>query len=159
MWKQFIREYLSFTKKERRGILVVLGLVIICLLIPFLYSLFIHNKTYEHSAFDKEISKLKIQQADSSSGKKYFNKNFDENNYTNYYEPSEKKYYSKPDAEEFYFDPNTASVNDWVRLGVKQKTAETIQKYLSKGGHFYKPADIAKIWGLHKDDIDRLLPY
>ncbi|HUS03756.1 MAG TPA: helix-hairpin-helix domain-containing protein, partial [Chitinophagaceae bacterium] len=37
--------------------------------------------------------------------------------------------------------------------------AETIQKYLSKGGHFYSPEDISKIWGLHKDDVERLLPY
>ena len=72
---------------------------------------------------------------------------------------SEKNYYTKSKGEVFYFDPNTATVSDWMRLGIREKTAETIQKYISKGGHFYKPDDIGKIWGLHKDDIDRLLPY
>ncbi len=159
MFKQFIKEYLSFTKKERAGIIILLALIIICLFAPFLYPYFIHPKTYDHSQFDKEIAQLKIQQADSVTAKKYINKNFDENNYTNYYEPTEKNFYTKPKGELFYFDPNTASVEEWKRLGIKEKTGETIQKYVSKGGHFYKPEDISKIWGLHKDDVDRLLPY
>ena len=159
MFKQFLKEYLSFTKKERTGIFILLALIIVCLFIPFLYPFFIHPKTYDHSQFDKQIAQLKIQQADSISEKKYFSKNFDQDNYTNYYEPSEKNYYTKPKGEVFYFDPNTATVSDWKRLGIREKTAETIQKYISKGGHFYKPEDISKIWGLHKDDVERLLPY
>jgi len=159
MWKQFLHEYLSFTKKERTGIFILLALIILCLLLPFLYPYFIHHKTYDHSQFDKEISQLKIQHTDSLTDKKYYNKNFDENNYTNYYEPSEKNYYTKPKGEVFYFDPNTASASDWKRLGIRDKTIETILKYLSRSGHFYKPEDISKIWGLHKDDIERLLPY
>ena len=158
MWKQFIREYFNFTKKERTGIFLVLVLIIACLSTPFLYPYFIHHKIYDHSQFDKEIAQLKIQKADSSN-KKYSNKNFDENNYANYYEPSEKNDYTKAKGEVFYFDPNTASINDWKRLGIREKTAETIQKYISKGGRFYKPEDMTKIWGLRKDDIDRLLPF
>lgn len=128
-------------------------------MLPFLYPFFNRQKKYDPSQFDKEISKLKIKPADSVTNKKYFNKNFDRDNYANYYEPSEKNYYTKPKAEVFYFDPNAATADDWKRLGIRDKTAETIQKYLAKGGHFYKPEDITKIWGLHKDDIDRLLPY
>ena len=159
MWKQFIREYLSFSRKERAGIFILVSIIIICILLPFLYPYFIHHKQYDHSEFEKEISALKIKQADSSKEKIYTYKNFDENNYTNYYEPSEKNYYPKTKAEVFYFDPNTASADDWKRLGIRDKTIETIQKYLSKGGHFYKPEDISKIWGLHADDAERLIPY
>ncbi|MDB5221995.1 MAG: hypothetical protein JWN83_662 [Chitinophagaceae bacterium] len=159
MWKHFLKDYLSFTKKERTGIIILLALILVCLFAPFLYPYLIRQGIYDHSQFDEEVAQLKIQQPDSSSAKKYFNKNFDENNYNNYYEPSEKNYYTKSKAAVFYFDPNTASQDDWKRLGVRDKTVEIIEKYLSKGGHFYKPGDIAKIWGLHQDDIDRLLPY
>lgn len=159
MWKQFLREYLSFTKKERTGIFIVIIIISICLVLPFLYPYFDREKSYDDSVFEKEISQLKKLQADSIAGNKYYNKNFDENNYANYYEPSEKNYYGKSKGAVFYFDPNTASIGDWRRLGISEKTAETIQKYLSKGGHFYKPEDIGKIWGLRKDDIERLLPY
>ncbi|MDQ6757026.1 MAG: helix-hairpin-helix domain-containing protein [Bacteroidota bacterium] len=159
MWKNFVKEYLSFTHKERSAIFILIAIIVVCLFLPFAYPYFTHKQNYDHSQFDKEISRLKIKEADSSSDKKYYSKNFDENNYHNYYEPSEKNYYTKPKAEVFYFDPNTASANDWKRLGVREKTIETIQKYLSKGGHFYKPEDISKIWGLRPDDVERLIPY
>ena len=158
MPKSFIKEYLSFTKKERTGIFILLALIIICITAPFFYPFFIYQKSYDHTQFDKEISQLKVQQADTSSDKKYYSKNFDENNYNNYYEPSEKNY-SNHNSEVFYFDPNTASADDWKRLGIKDKTVATIQKYISKGGHFYKPEDIRKIWGIRPDLQERLIPY
>jgi competence ComEA-like helix-hairpin-helix protein len=157
MWKYFIKEYLSFTKKERTGIFILLLIILICILLPFLFPYFISQKTYDHSQFDKEIAKLKIQQADTTN--RNYNSKFDENNYANYSEPNYKNDYTKLKGELFYFDPNTASVDDWKRLGIRDKTAQTIQKYINKGGHFYKPEDIGKIWGLHRDDIDRLLPF
>jgi competence ComEA-like helix-hairpin-helix protein len=161
MLKHIIHEYLSFTRKERAGIITILGLIIVCLSAPFIYPFFYRDKTYHRSQFDKDVVRLKIKQADSA-GKYPYNsrdRNFDENNYANYYEPSQKSYYSRPKAELFFFDPNTASAEEWKRLGIRDKTAEAIQKYISKGGHFYRPADIGKIWGLHKDDVDRLLPF
>ncbi len=157
--KSFIKEYLTFSKKDRTGIFILLAIILICISLPFVYPYFINSKIYDYTEFDKEIARLKIQQTDSVRDKSNYNKNFDENNYTNYYEPSNKNYYAKPKGEVFYFDPNTASVSDWTRLGVKDRTIQTIKKYLSKGGHFYKPEDIGKIWGLHKNDVERLLPY
>ncbi len=59
----------------------------------------------------------------------------------------------------FDFDPNTLSGDGWKRLGLKDRTIQTIQKYLSKGGKFKKAEDINKIWGLHPQDVQRLLPY
>jgi len=163
MWKQFLHEYLSFSKKERTGIFIVLALICFCLSAPFFYSYFIHRKQYDHSQFDKEVAELKFKLADTAIGKNFYNRdgypNGSGDNYTDNYDRSEKNYSPKIKGEVFYFDPNTATVNDWKRLGIRDKTAETIQKYISKGGHFYKPGDITKIWGLHKDDIDRLLPY
>ena len=66
------------------------------------------------------------------------------------YSPADKKKYEIIKAAVFYFDPNTISSEDWRRLGVRDKTITTIQKYLSKGGRFKKPEDIAKIWGLSR---------
>ena len=159
MWKQFVREYLAFSKKERSGIFILLALISLCLAAPFFYPYFIHHKPYDHSRFDKEIARLKWRKTDTISGKKFYSMDRYRGGYDDTRYSSEKNYYTKSKGEVFYFDPNTATVSDWMRLGIREKTAETIQKYISKGGHFYKPDDIGKIWGLHKDDIDRLLPY
>ena len=45
------------------------------------------------------------------------------------------------------------------RLGLQDNTINTILKYRSKGGHFWKADDLRKIYSLRKDDADRLIPY
>lgn len=158
MFRRFVTEYLTFSKKERKGIFILLGIVLTASVGYFLVPLFIQHKNYSHADFEKEITSLKIKQQDTS--RKFYANNFDENNYQNYYQPSERNYSRyTPKGELFYFDPNTASADEWKRLGVRDKTISTIQNYLSKGGHFYKPEDIGKIWGLHEDEVQRLLPY
>lgn len=154
---KFLAEYFSFTRKERTGVITVLALTGLLVFLPFLFPYFIPKKKYDHSRFEKEIAALKIKQSDS--GTKRFS-HFDENHSPEFYQPSEKSYYSKqPRGELFYFDPNKLPVEGWKRLGIREKTANTIQNYISKGGRFNKPADIAKIWGLHEDEVNRLLPY
>ncbi|MGG9961752.1 ComEA family DNA-binding protein [Ferruginibacter sp. SUN106] len=157
MWKQLLSSYFSFTKKERTGIFILLFLIIVFTLLPFLYPLFIKSKTVDSTVFEKEIATLKIKQQDTAN--QYVKKNFDEDNYPNYYQPAENNYNTKNKGELFYFDPNTATTADWQRLGVKDKTIAIIQNYVNKGGHFYKPEDISKIWGLHPDEVQRMIPY
>src|SRR5205085_1044990 len=59
----------------------------------------------------------------------------------------------------FYFDPNTLNAEGWQQLGLREKTATTIVKYVSKGGRFRQPEDIGKIYGLSQKDYLRLLPF
>ena len=157
MFKKIVSDYFTFTKKERRGTIVLLLLILFFVSLPFLYPLFIKSKTADASALKKEIATLKIKQQDTV--RQFTQRNFDEDNYQNYYQPSEKNYAKNFKGELFYFDPNTATAADWQRLGLRDKTIATIQNYLSKGGHFYKPEDIGKIWGLHTDEVQRLIPY
>ena len=62
-------------------------------------------------------------------------------------------------AELFSFDPNIISKKEWMKLGLRSKTINTIQHYLEKGGHFYKPGDLGKIYGLNPAEYARLEPY
>jgi competence ComEA-like helix-hairpin-helix protein len=155
--KKYIPAYLSFTRKERMGILAILLLVLLFTILPFLFPFFIRSKPVDHSAFEKEIARLNIKEMDSAAA---YQKNYDNDAEYMQYPLSEKKQYNRPaKGELFYFDPNTLPVDGWVRLGIREKTANTIKNYLSKGGRFYKPEDIAAIWGLHEDEVKRLLPY
>ena len=158
MWKRFLSEYLDFTKKQRNGTVLLLVLIVLLIIVPFLFPFFIHPKTYDHSAFEKEIASLKIKQVDTTA--KYQRK-YSDDDHPPYYEPSEKNYASKQSwkGELFYFDPNTLDEAGWKKLGVRDKTIATIKNYLSKGGKFYKPEDIAKIWGLSDEDKERLIPF
>ncbi len=156
MWKNFAKEYFSFTRKERMGIYTLLVIIFLCIMIPFFFPFFIPQKKIDHNEFDKAISDLKIREDTSTSiikpGRNY---TFSYNN--NY--PNSSKTYRPVQGELFYFDPNTISGSDWKRLGIRDKTIATIEKYISKGGHFYKAEDISKIWGLRAEEVSRLLPY
>ncbi|HXR84541.1 MAG TPA: helix-hairpin-helix domain-containing protein [Hanamia sp.] len=152
MWQPF-KEYFNFTKKERHGIFYIVSIIFILIILPFLFPFFTKEERIDFSEFEKEIAQLKID----SSSKKTYSRNDEE--YYNDFTPSHKKYETSQPVELFYFDPNTATVTDWINLGVKPRTAEAIQKYISKGGKFHKAEDIKKIWGLSEKDAERLIPY
>lgn len=157
MWKLFLKNYFNFTRKERKGVIIIVTLILFFILIPFFYPLFIKQKSTNYNDFENEIAALNIKKNDSAKDKTNA-KNFDNELYDDH-SLTEEKNYKIIKAEIFYFDPNTASSDDWKRLGVKDKTIHTIQNYLSKGGRFYKPGDIKKIWGLSSSDAQRLMPY
>ncbi|WP_288071577.1 helix-hairpin-helix domain-containing protein [Hydrotalea sp.] len=59
----------------------------------------------------------------------------------------------------FYFDPNTIDSTGMVQMGLRQKLIQTILHYRNKGGKFFKPEDIRKIWGLFPEEANAMLPF
>lgn len=117
------------------------------------------SPTQIDTAWMAAVKKLEIKIADSSND--YYQKNDDENTSAYQYDRKKSNHYESNTVkgELFYFDPNTISTSDWKRLGVRDKTIKTIENYLSKGGHFYKPDDLQKIYGFRANDYDRLKSY
>ncbi len=154
MFKEQIREYFTFTRKERRGIIILL---IAILFMWFLPDFFSKKEATVPEEKKKEIIKEaallgNVQQADSAGSRIAAADDFKET----LYEPKREE---NIPATLFEFDPNTLSPEGWKRLGLHEKTIRTIQNYLSKGGRFYKAEDIGKIYGLRKEEYERLLPY
>jgi DNA uptake protein ComE-like DNA-binding protein len=58
-----------------------------------------------------------------------------------------------------FFDPNKLDEEEWENLGVRPKTAQTIVRYVSKGGRFRKPEDLRKIWGMDESLCRKLIPF
>src|SRR5690606_7965237 len=61
-------------------------------------------------------------------------------------------------AKLFFLDPNTASLNDFIQLGLRPKVAQNMVNYRNKGGKFDKKEDLAKIYTLSQEDYQRLAP-
>jgi competence protein ComEA len=154
MWNQFIKDYLTFTKKERVAVLVLLALIFLVVILPYLWPAkkIIQPNKKEMKELQTQLAKL--LKPDSSS--KAFN---EKEEGPAIYNRSATSNDRKIKAALFYFDPNTLSAEGWRRLGLKDKTIQTIQNYLSKGGKFRKPEDVGRIYGLFKNDYKRLLPY
>lgn len=158
-WRQFVKDYLIFTRKERIAVIVVAGVMIVVLLAPSVLS---RTKSYTPTKADtawiNTVKSLEIKDADSLYKDSREN---DDNDYAYQYDRSKSSYSNdtKLKGELFYFDPNKISASEWKRLGLRDKTIQTIQNYLNKGGKFRKSEDLQRVYGLHKDEFERLEPY
>jgi DNA uptake protein ComE-like DNA-binding protein len=146
--KSFLKEYFSFSKKERTGIIMLLLLILATIALPY----FLPDPPVQADKTSLERLRRQLSQSattvDSAGGIGYhsrYKKEVDES------EPGQ--------GVLFEFDPNTLSSEGWARLGIRDRTALTIQRYLAKGGRFRRPGDLHKIYGLRKDEADRLVPY
>ncbi len=161
---QFINDYLTFTKKERKGIVVLLVIIVTLSIAPYFLPYFQKNKsTPLNTDLQNLLANLDIEKDTSVSQnkfvkRKYEQKEFNENRFVDF-SPKWKNYAANFTGSLFEFDPNTLDAAGWEKLGVKEKTATTIQNFISKGGKFKQPEDIAKIYGLSDDMVERLLPY
>ncbi len=158
--KQFIYDYLSFTKKERRGIYVIVFLIIVCAIAPFLFPYFIKAKTAKPNVLlQQQIVDLQLH-LDTTEQKTYAN-NYTDNNNGRFrdYQPKYALLDKTIKGELFNFDPNTLNTQGWAKLGVNEKTIATIQNYVSKGGKFFHPEDIGKIYSLSDAMVERLIPF
>ena len=145
-----LKEYFNFSKKERYGMIALLVMLIFLWYAPLL---FVPDETFDikgFTRFEQDIAQL--EQEHVQSGK-------DDDSGEIYYAASDISYRKPVKTEAFYFDPNTLKPAGWQRLGISGRTIQTIQNFIAKGGKFYKPEDIGKIWGLRKEEVERLLPY
>ena len=146
MEKQKSHHFLYFTKRERTGIIVVMFLNFIIYFSPECYDYFSPKKSKINADAIADLKRLELER-DSVAN---FNKQ------ENDFNKAEK---NRIEVVYKDFDPNTLSTKGWIEMGINQKTVETINKYLSKGGHFYNPEDLRKIWGLSAQKCKELIPY
>jgi len=148
--KKWWKDYFSFTKKERVGVIVLLIIIIVVFLLPTFFSNPPPPDAAAVKEFKEQVAKLQTKKETHSD-------------YSNHYEKKDYRNFTNDkisaQGELFYFDPNTASQSDWQRLGLNEKTTHIILNYVSKGGKFRKPEDLLKIYGLKEADAQRLIPY
>jgi competence protein ComEA len=157
-WKEIVKDYLTFSRRERIAGLVISILIVLVIFAPTIFSKKNSSVTTAttDTAWMTAVRKLEIKEVNTKN-EKSFSDQEDDNNNAYQYDRSVSNYSTSVSL--FYFDPNTLDKAGWQKLGLKNKTIHTIQNYLSKGGHFYKPDDLKKIYGLSPDDYFRLESY
>jgi competence ComEA-like helix-hairpin-helix protein len=149
-WKNFIRDYLTFSRRERVGILSLLFLVGLLYLTPVVLSRTRPVPVVQDSLLQAALDNLE-KRGDARKVKEHYSR----------YPPFDQQ--SGPveftEGSLFAFDPNTLDERGWKRLGLPERTARTIIKYRNKGGKFYRPEDLQKIWGLPEGFYERVQAY
>ena len=128
MWGRFWKEYLGYPKKERRGIYVLLTM----LMFVAFYNII------EHQLWSTDLALPTIT---VSTFEATFESNKIRNNVA-------KKFRDKP----VFID--TASVAALAAIGFSKYQATIIFNYLKKGGAIYTVKDLAKIYSIDQKTID-----
>ena len=156
-WKDFMVDYLSFTRRDRIGIIVILAVVLSVFFLPKILS---SNGNSKPPVIDTAwVATMKNLEQKETDNNQQYNKYNDDNSAAYQYDRPDNNHYNKPKGELFYFDPNTLPTEGWQKLGLRDKTIHTIQNYLSKGGKFRKPEDLQRIYGLFPNEFERIAPY
>jgi len=142
--KRFLRKYYAFSRREQRGILVLLALIIV----SWILTLVIENRrqAIDIKFIEGELLTFAKPEEEFSS----FGKSVREEN---------KTQDIKVPAELFQFDPNTLEAEGWKRLGLPDRTIKAILAYRKAGGRFRKPEDLSRIYTLAPEDYQRIAPY
>jgi competence protein ComEA len=144
-----LKDYFSFSKRDRTGAIVLIILIVFIFLLPEFYPA--PKVSVDRDAvaeFQKQTAGLKAVDKDSTEAVEIMSSSDYEKHATIH-----KK------VQLFYFDPNTISADGWRKLGVNDRTIGTIRKYISKGGSFRKPRDLERIYGLRKEQYEQLAPF
>ncbi len=150
-WKEFLGDYFTFTRKERTGLLVIILVILGIWIFPKVSRPPRPKTIPPDTSWITAAKKLMTITKDSS------------NQPDNVDDLAQNKPLTELSNESqgqlFNFDPNVLAFEGWKKLGVREKTIGTIQNYLHKGGHFNKPDDLKKIYGIRPDEYIRLEPY
>ncbi len=135
--KRFFNQILHFSRAERAGTIALLCICGLVYLTPTILHWLHPESATDFSQFQTDVQafreKMRVVADIAPAG--------------------------KTAGELFAFDPNTATLEDFVRLGLSEKVANVICNYRNKGGHFRQPEDLQKIYSLPTADFQRLRPW
>jgi DNA uptake protein ComE-like DNA-binding protein len=136
------REYFTFTRSERNGILVLIFIIVVLIAFIQFADAFFKREKVDYTSFENEINEfitsVKTQSEDTIKSENYSD---------------------TINVEYFPFDPNTASESDLQKLGFTQKLIKTFTNFRSKGGKFYDKEDVKKIYGLSDSLFVKIEPF
>ncbi|MBC7653414.1 MAG: helix-hairpin-helix domain-containing protein [Oligoflexus sp.] len=76
-----------------------------------------------------------------------------------FYDDEENSNVAKPKVQLFNFNPNNLSLQNWMKLGLSEKQANSIISYEAKGGKFRSKADVKKMFVISAEKFEELEPY
>ena len=138
----WLNKYFGFSKSEFNGLIILLFILLLLKIVPYLY---IYLKPVEKDSphLLAQIQKIKLT---------------DDRNF-NPEEEANVLVSAKRAENLFKFDPNMLNIEGWKSLGLSFKQAKSIVNYTSKGGKFYKPEDLKKMYVISPDRYMKLMPY
>jgi competence protein ComEA len=144
-----MKDYLTFTRFERRGISVLSVILVLLIFAERILPYILEKPPSDHAQYEAEINAF-IEERNRAVSEAAQQKSV----YT-----ASSVHAGAAANELFPFNPNHLPEEEWTKLGLSPKQIKTIRNYESKGGKFYKKEDLKKIWGISESLYNRLEPY
>ncbi len=153
-----LKEFFTFSKGERNAAIVLALLVVGMFIAPRVYFYFYPVKdalaqSGEDGSIQQFITEYNARRLSDSA---MAEENRPYNPFENIGQTVQRV---KPPVAYFDFDPNKIGEKEWQQLGFSEKQAKSIEAYKAKGGRFYKPEDMKKLYVVDEEVYQRLLPY
>ncbi|TCC87037.1 hypothetical protein EZ428_22830 [Pedobacter frigiditerrae] len=143
--KTWLNNYFGFTKREYNGLLALMTILLLVSVLPYFYSTYFIKPQVLSIEEQTALKKLVLVNQQRPT---YYSK------IRNQIEDSETTPLSL-----FKFDPNKIDLVQWQKLGLSAKQAQSIVNYRNKGGKFYKPEDLQRMYAITPKKYKALLPY
>ena len=140
--KNPFKDFLYFSRGERRGILVLIIGIVLIFLSGYIYSFRQNNRQLSEEEARIQAAALKEYDNFISSVREQ------EKNENSRFKKSER--YKKRTVVLAPFDPNRTDSVTFCRLGLPAWMAKNILRYRSKGGKFRKAEDFKKVYEFSK---------
>lgn len=152
--KQFLRDYLTFNKRERNGLFVLVTLLATMLVYLNVSHLFYYPETVDFTEFEKEIDEFMVahQKMDDSLESAALSA------YT-VYSKSAIEVNKGLKHKLFDFNPNLLSPEGWKNLGFTARQVQAINNYQAKGGVFRSKKDVQKMYVISEEKYQSLEPH
>lgn len=132
-----IKYYFTFSKGERRGIIILFTLIILILLLNIILLPLLNKYVFKSNLFtESDLAKYEAAIDTSSVFKK--NTSFD-------YSNSDKSF-AEQKLNPFPFNPNDLNTELCKKLGFSESQTKVLLNYISKGGKFKKKEDFKKMY-------------
>jgi competence protein ComEA len=149
-----IKDYFSFNKKEQRGLIILLGLMLLSVSANIFIPELVGEKEFDIAPFQKEVAEFMASVAKQDSTRETLPKRFSDN-----YKEEEGPFLVAFKAAPFYFDPNELSEEQWNSMGMNPKIIRNMMHYREKGGTFRDKEGFRKIYGMDDSVFAILSPY
>ncbi len=131
MLKRFLKKGFTFTRHERNGIIVLLSVLFAVVITPRVYLLWFYGTNGKQYPASEELFYL-VEQLKNTTDK-----------------PSEL----------FIFDPNIATDEELMRLGLNERQVRNINNYIAAGGVYHSVEDLLRMYTIDSALYMKLEPY
>lgn len=147
-----------YNRNDRRVLLLLLSVILVCCVVFFVVGQYDTDNVAESLQADSSSVAGKYLSGRKERSREYRVRNR-ENAERELRELEALDDIQTGRAELFTFDPNTASADELLRLGLKPWQVRNLLKYRIRGGVFRQPEDFGKLYGLNARQYKTLMPY